>query len=133
MLSQQRQRLAVALMAVAAQAVAASQAGGGHSAQLLGQDGPVPAAGSPTCDAPAGERARCYATHWNRPPIEVPSGKSTDGPLIGNGDLGVVATGSTGSIQMYTGKNDFWCDLGRRCRWCLTVVGRGGPKGETLL
>ena len=65
----------------------------------------VPVAG---CDAPVGQRASCYAQRWTMPPRRVPSGSSTDGPLVGNGDLGVVAGGGTGRVQLYTGKNDFW-------------------------
>jgi hypothetical protein len=60
------------------------------------------------CAAAPGQRASCYTTHWLSPPRSVPSGSSTDGPVIGNGDMGVVATGSAGTIQLYTGKNDFW-------------------------
>eukprot|EP01046_Picozoa_sp_COSAG06_P056433 COSAG06_NODE_10674_length_1638_cov_1.834958_1_plen_156_part_00 len=60
------------------------------------------------CAEAPGRRASCYTTHWLSPPRSVPSGSSTDGPVIGNGDMGVVATGSAGAIQLYTGKNDFW-------------------------
>jgi hypothetical protein len=60
------------------------------------------------CDAEPGRRASCYTQHWTSPPSHVPSGHSTDGPVIGNGDMGVVATGGAGYIQLYTGKNDFW-------------------------
>ena len=67
--------------------------------------GTVPAGG---CDAPAGQRAACYTQRWDMPPLRVPSGESTDGPLAGNGDVGVVAGGGAGLIQLFTGKNDFW-------------------------
>jgi hypothetical protein len=63
---------------------------------------------APSCAAEPGKRASCYTQHWLSPPTLVPSGHSTDGPVIGNGDMGVVATGKAGLIQLYTGKNDFW-------------------------
>ena len=52
------------------------------------------------CAAPPGRRASCYTQRWLSPPHSVPSGSSTDGPVIGNGDMGVVATGNAGVIQL---------------------------------
>ena len=63
---------------------------------------------APSCATAPGHRASCYTSRWLQPPKLVPSGHSTDGPVIGNGDMGVVATGNAGEIQLYTGKNDFW-------------------------
>lgn len=42
------------------------------------------------------------------PPKHVPSGKVVDGPLIGNGDLGVVIGGPPDRQRFYVGKDDFW-------------------------
>lgn len=42
------------------------------------------------------------------PPQHVPSGTIVDGPLMGNGDLGVVIGGSPEHQKFYIGKNDFW-------------------------
>ena len=66
---------------------------------------PVPPA---SCDAPFSTRASCYTQRWEKPPTGVPSGRGLDGPLAGNGDMGVVLSGGDGIVTLYTGKNDFW-------------------------
>jgi hypothetical protein len=43
-----------------------------------------------------------------RPPSHVPSGTVVDGPIVGNGDLGLVAGGPPELQRFYFGKNDFW-------------------------
>ncbi len=45
---------------------------------------------------------------WTSPPKNVPSDKTVDGPLLGNGDMGVTFGGNTSNIVAYIGKNDFW-------------------------
>lgn len=51
---------------------------------------------------------------WDTPPTLVPgTGGVVDGPLLGNGDLGVTATQgkrTNSSIALFLGKNDFWAD-----------------------
>lgn len=42
------------------------------------------------------------------PPSRVPTGLMTDGPLLGNGDVGVVLGGPTHAQTFRIGKNDFW-------------------------
>jgi hypothetical protein len=42
------------------------------------------------------------------PPKHVPSGTVVDGPILGNGDVGVVVGGPPDHVQFYIGKNDFW-------------------------
>ena len=66
-----------------------------------------PAAPS-SCSAPPHQRASCFTQTWDHQPQLVPSGASTDGPLVGNGDMGAVAAGQPGTISLFTGKNDFW-------------------------
>jgi hypothetical protein len=42
-------------------------------------------------------------------PVGGPSSGMANGPLIGNGDLGVMQSGSAEHLVFYIGKNDFWC------------------------
>jgi len=43
-----------------------------------------------------------------KPPQYVPSGTVVDGPILGNGDLGVAMGGPPEEQRWYFGKNDFW-------------------------
>ena len=42
------------------------------------------------------------------PPQQVPTRGMPDGPLLGNGDVGVVLAGAPEAQSFYLGKNDFW-------------------------
>src|SRR5580658_5244471 len=44
----------------------------------------------------------------DRPPSHVPSGNVVDGPIAGNGDVGLVLGGPPELQHLYIGKNDFW-------------------------
>jgi hypothetical protein len=46
------------------------------------------------------------------PPQHVPSGTVVDGPILGNGDLGVAMGGPAEDQRFYFGKNDFWSQQG---------------------
>ncbi|HEY3331090.1 MAG TPA: hypothetical protein VGK19_13770 [Capsulimonadaceae bacterium] len=41
-------------------------------------------------------------------PTNVPTQRMPDGPLLGNGDVGVVIAGTANDQLFYIGKNDFW-------------------------
>lgn len=41
-------------------------------------------------------------------PAQVPSSKTPDGALAGNGDLGITLGGEADNLCFYIGKNDFW-------------------------
>lgn len=41
-------------------------------------------------------------------PQHVPTSKTVDAPLAGNGDIGVTMAASAGRLTFYVGKNDFW-------------------------
>jgi hypothetical protein len=56
------------------------------------------------CALPSASRAGCYGQEWTAVPTNVPSGSGTDGPLAGNGDFGVVLSGGSGSITLFTGE-----------------------------
>jgi len=43
-----------------------------------------------------------------QPPAYVPRNSAVDGPLLGNGDVGVVVGGTADAQVFYIGKNDFW-------------------------
>ena len=47
-------------------------------------------------------------------PRKVPSNRSVDGPLMGNGDVGVVIGGPPDEQVFYIGKNDFWSQYSTR-------------------
>ncbi|MGA2115850.1 MAG: LamG-like jellyroll fold domain-containing protein [Bryobacteraceae bacterium] len=53
-----------------------------------------------------------YSFVMNQPPRQVPSGTVVDGPILGNGDLGVVLAGPADEQRFYLGKNDFWSQQG---------------------
>ena len=47
---------------------------------------------------------------WSRPPTAVPSAKTVDGPLLGNGEVGAVlgVDAATGALSAYLSANSFW-------------------------
>lgn len=53
----------------------------------------------------------CVAKHtglFTHPPRQVPTRGMPDGPLLGNGDVGVTLAGPPEAQAFYLGKNDFW-------------------------
>src|SRR4051794_29683425 len=62
-------------------------------------------------DATAAQALRIvqnYRGRWSAPPTNTPSGKTVDGPLLGNGDVGVTIGGGIDDQTFYIGKNEFW-------------------------
>jgi len=53
-------------------------------------------------------QAMDYCGVYTSPPGGIPTGQMPDGPLLGNGDVGVVLAGPAEEQQFYIGKNDFW-------------------------
>ena len=53
------------------------------------------------------EDLRFKAT-FTQPPHLVPTRKVVDGPIIGNGDVGVVLSGPPDKLRLWISKNDFW-------------------------
>lgn len=49
-----------------------------------------------------------YKAVFTAPPKMVPTAKTPDGALAGNGDIGLVLGGTAGDWQCYLGKNDCW-------------------------
>ena len=49
-----------------------------------------------------------YTAVFTAPPRAVPTSGMPDGPLLGNGDVGVVLAGPPEAQKFYIGKNDFW-------------------------
>mgnify|MGYP000235156294 CR=1 FL=1 len=45
---------------------------------------------------------------FKAPPTNVPSEKVVDGPIIGNGDVGVVLSGLPQKQRLWISKVDFW-------------------------
>ena len=49
-----------------------------------------------------------YKAVMTQSPTRVPTTKTPDGALAGNGDIGVVLGGKPNQLMFYFGKNDFW-------------------------
>lgn len=49
-----------------------------------------------------------YKAVFTSPPAHVPTAKTPDAPLAGNGDIGLTFGGAPGKLRLYFGKNDFW-------------------------
>lgn len=49
-----------------------------------------------------------YKAVFTSPPVKVPTAKTPDGPLAGNGDIGLTLGGKPDKLLFYLGKNDFW-------------------------
>lgn len=45
---------------------------------------------------------------WEAPPTHLRGRDTADGPLLGNGDVGVVMGGAAAELTWYLGKSDFW-------------------------
>ncbi|MCW1923843.1 hypothetical protein OKA05_14845 [Luteolibacter arcticus] len=61
--------------------------------------------------APAPEGTAIVARHtivFDKTATRVPTNFMVDGPLLGNGDIGVVQAGPPENLLFYIGKNDFW-------------------------
>ncbi len=57
---------------------------------------------------PLAAQAMDYTAVFRAPPEFVPTRGMPDGPLLGNGDVGVVLAGPPEAQMFYIGKNDFW-------------------------
>jgi len=49
-----------------------------------------------------------YKAVFKAPPSKTPSNTAVDGPLLGNGDLGVTISGPPEAQRFWISKNDFW-------------------------
>lgn len=49
-----------------------------------------------------------YKAIFTSVPRKVPTSKTPDGPLAGNGDIGLTLGGDPDKLRFYLGKNDFW-------------------------
>ncbi|WP_207535306.1 glycosyl hydrolase family 95 catalytic domain-containing protein [Desertivirga arenae] len=49
-----------------------------------------------------------YKAVFTSPPKKVPTSKTPDAPLAGNGDIGLTLGGTPDRLRFYLGKNDFW-------------------------
>lgn len=49
-----------------------------------------------------------YNARFEAPPRQVPTAKTPDAPLAGNGDIGLTLGGAPGQLTFYLGKNDCW-------------------------
>jgi len=85
----------------------ANAAAGGTTAEVPAADNSVKASTSP---AEAGTKAAVndFIAVFTAAPGGVPTGTMPDGPLLGNGDVGVVLAGPPEEQRFYIGKNDFW-------------------------
>lgn len=59
----------------------------------------------------ANESKQIISKHKNvftTPPKRTPANQSVDGPLLGNGDMGVAIGGTPDNLSLYLHKNDMW-------------------------
>ena len=49
-----------------------------------------------------------YKAVFTSSPQHVPTTKTPDAPLAGNGDIGITMGGTPDKLCFYIGKNDFW-------------------------
>ena len=54
------------------------------------------------------KRIHSYRALWESPPEVTPADHSVDGPLMGNGDMGVALGGQPEALRFHLCKNDFW-------------------------
>ncbi len=59
-------------------------------------------------DAPKAGISMNYQAVFTAPPGDVPTAAMPGGPLLGNGDVGVVLAGPPEAQRFHLGKNDFW-------------------------
>jgi hypothetical protein len=57
------------------------------------------------------ERVAKHQAVFTAPPRGVPTNGMPDGPLLGNGDVGIVLAGTPDAQRFYIGKNDFWTNF----------------------
>ena len=63
----------------------------------------------PGCPASAARRVDCWQGVWDAAPARTPSAGVSDGPLLGNGDLGsVLGAAPAGGLTWWLGKGDMW-------------------------
>ncbi len=53
-------------------------------------------------------QAMDYTAVFTGPPKNIPTYYMPDGPLLGNGDLGIALAGAPEEQRFYIGKNDWW-------------------------
>ena len=58
-----------------------------------------------------------WTGHWTTNPAAVPSSKTVDGPLLGDGETGVVlgVSAATGALTAYISTNSFWLLNSDKC------------------
>lgn len=54
------------------------------------------------------EAVRDYNATWTAPPTRTPADHAIDGPLMGNGNMGVCLGGPPEALRFWLSKNDFW-------------------------
>lgn len=54
------------------------------------------------------EKVQQYEGIFSSFPVKTPTAGEPDGPLFGNGDIGVVAGGTGEALTFWLSKNDFW-------------------------
>lgn len=49
-----------------------------------------------------------YTGSWSSPPTDTSGGETTDGPLLGNGNVGVIVFGGISAMSFHIDKNEYW-------------------------
>jgi hypothetical protein len=84
---------------------------GSAAAQAATAATTAPNAAIPDTAARAWEIVSTIYSEFTAPPAHVPTNVMPDGPLLGNGNLGVVIGGPADKLQFYVDRNDFWSVL----------------------
>lgn len=74
-----------------------------------------------------------YKAEFTAYPAHVPTNKTADAPLAGNGDIGLTFKSSTEGITCYIGKNDFWRAIESYPEGGIALPGALTLKGDILV
>ncbi len=60
-----------------------------------------------------------YTGTWSSPPTDMSGGETTDAPLMGNGNVGVIVSGGISAMSFQIDKNEYWslANASKFIRW----------------
>jgi alpha-L-fucosidase 2 len=110
--------------------------GTGTAVVLLAAGSLAATAGPAAADGvTAGQASRIVSQYqgvWTSPPTHMTSGDTVDGPVMGNGSVGVAVGGTIDNQTFYLGRNDFWSATSHAIRPLgRIVVSAGGLAGSS--
>ncbi len=112
----------------------AAEAAAEEAGSAAGDGGcsPGPGGGGQPAIAALPNLANQYAGTFSSPPTLTDTNETPDGPLLGNGDVGVVVLGTVDATKFILGKNEFWSLAGGAVKAMATEsVSIPGMKGAS--